>query len=173
MIQLTYHIAFDPFHSTFRQLLLRELIGKEVEIPQEHVRIVDFFVVFPQRLVKMRLAKNHSKFRNLLNRLKNQKSYSELPDDQIMFERMRPFQEAAMLTLAIKNYIKSEKLDVGLFCSTPLEIGDEVRERLEAAAKKNSELTDFFKALLFEYPFLGADGLKARTGLGEFRYDAV
>jgi hypothetical protein len=171
MIQLTFHAAFDPLHTVFRVLRLRPLISKRGSLHRDHVRILDFYLLFPFRIGDIRLMPRHRKYKGLAKRFPE--PYGELPDDQSLFSRMELIQKAAMESLAKKNLIDPDKWVVGEVAATETKIPAELSSRVEQRNQEQKGLLELLDSLAGEYSLLGSDGLKSRTGLLEFRYDAI
>jgi hypothetical protein len=173
MIQLTYHAAFDAFHAVFRQLKIRELLEIGQRVPEEQVRIVDFYLVFPTRLQGLRLPKDKIRYRGLLTKLSKTQNYVELPDDSILYSRMRPFQDAALQTVCLADFSVSSAKVNGQFERSKKETPGELSTQISNWKTEEHEVASFLRAMLTEFELLGENGLKARSGLGEYRYDAV
>ena len=109
-IQLSYQPALDPFHSVFRLLRVLPYVKSVGALPRDHVRILDFYVLFPFRISAARLTPQHRRFRKFETNFENQKPYSEQPDDVVMFSRMQPMQLTAMETLADKFIINLRRI---------------------------------------------------------------
>jgi ABC-three component (ABC-3C) system Middle Component 5 len=173
MIQLTFQPAFDPFHAVYRLLRLRPTIAEHGPLHQDHVRILDFYLLFPFRVAGIRLMPKHRSYKRLATAYAAAKPYGDQPDDQILFSRIQPMQVAALETLASRSLIDPGELEVGLVAATDLPVPPEVAKRAERANERDGDLIDFLGTLASEYPLTGGDGVKARTGLLEHRYDAV
>ena len=173
MIQLTFEPAYDPFHAIFRLLRLRPTIAAFGPLHREHVRILDFYLLFPFRTSGIRLIPQHRRYRKLASDYRAAKPYGDQPEDQIVFNRMEPMQVAALETLAARNLLAPERLDVGKVEATAEPLPEEVAARVDAANHRDAELMAFLGVLASEYTLTGANGLKDRTNLLEYRYDAV
>ena len=99
MIQISFQPAFDPYHAVFRFLRIQKTILKRGALHFDQIRIIDFFLLFPFRIGKIRLKPEHRKFRRLATQYQVLKPYGELPDDRLIFDRMEPFQFAALQSL--------------------------------------------------------------------------
>lgn len=171
MIQIAFEPAFDPLHTAFRILRLRHLFRGALD--RDHVRILDFFLLFPFRIGRIRLKQEHRKYRGLSTEYSDRHPYGELPDDRIIFDRMRLVQEAALESMAIWNLIDPEKFEAGAVASTDAVIVPELAQRVAQQNVRDRPLLDFLRVLATEYSLLGNDGLKHRTQLLEYRYDAI
>lgn len=173
MIQLAFEPALDPFNTMFRLLRLRETIRKADRLQRDHVRVMDFFLVFPFRISIMRMKQPHRRFRALAVKYTSKRPYGEVPEDKLLFERMSPFQEAAFQSLTTSGFFDGEQFDHGWIRPTMAELPAAVRSRVMALNKAEADLIDFMDVLATEYEVSGPDGLKDRTGLLEHRYDAL
>jgi hypothetical protein len=173
MMQLTYQPAFDPYHTAYRLLRLREFVLQKRSLHEDQIKILDFYLLFPFRIEGLRLSPTHRKYRKLSSHYSGMKPYGELPDDRILFGRMGPLQIAALDTLAVKGLINGEFYETGTIAKTAEELHDALRARLAAANAAQSDLMEFLDVLASEYDLLGKDGLKDRSQLMEYRYDAI
>jgi hypothetical protein len=173
MIQLTYQPALDPFHSVFRLLRLLPYVASVGALHRDHVRILDFYILFPFRISAARLMPHHRRFRKFETSYENRKPYGEQPDDVVMFSRMHPIQLTAMETLADKLVIDPMEWRSDRVKRTDVELPHELAERVVTANAEEPEIADLMTALSKEYSLSGQNGLKNRTGLLEYRYDAV
>ncbi|HEY5305330.1 MAG TPA: ABC-three component system middle component 5 [Pseudolabrys sp.] len=171
MSQLIFQPALDPFHAIFR--VARILGHFDEPIVQDKVRIMDFYLLFPFRIRTMRLMPRHQKFKRLSIIYASLTPYGEQPEPPLLFGRMEPMQLAAFETLASKFYINPSALASGLVQKTERDLPSEVAERASALNEAQPDLMEFLGVLASEYDLTGENGLKARSGLMEYRYDAV
>jgi hypothetical protein len=171
--QITFQAALDPFHSMFRLLRLRELIKQFGALPRDQARILDFYLLFPFRVRDIRLAPKHQRYKKLAEKYAHLTPYGEQPDAPALFNRMEPIQAAALETLASRHFINPIKLARGEVDSTNQLAPNGVMKRIEELNAQQGDLMEFLGVLASDYALLGDQGLKARTGLLEHRYDAV
>jgi hypothetical protein len=86
---------------------------------------------------------------------------------------MRPFQEAALDTLALHHFFAPEALSAGWVESAEESLPPSLAERIQLANKEEAALMEALRAIAADYPLEGAGGMKDRTGLLDHRYDAV
>jgi hypothetical protein len=170
--QLTYQPAFDPFHATFRLLRLRNVILKYGNLPRDLVRILDFYLLFPFRVREIRLKPAHRRHKSVADNYAHLKPYGDAPESSLIFARMEPMQAAALETLAAQGFIAAGAL-AGDKVQADREPPHEVASRVADRNATQADLMTFLDLLASEYNLLGAEGLKARTALMDFRYDAV
>ena len=173
MIQLTYEPALDPYHTAFRFLRLRPVIAAHGPLHKDHARILDFYQLFPFRIDEVRLMPKHRRYRKLAEKYKAAKPYGEQPDSRLLINRMEPIQVAALDTLAERNIFAPARWQMNEVSAADGPIAPELLQRLETASEQDEDLESFLHMLASEYKLTGADGLKDRTGLMEYRHDAT
>jgi hypothetical protein len=173
MMQLSYQPAFDPFHAVFRFLRMREAVIGDISLHEDHLKILDFFLLFPFRIPNIQFKQAHRGLRNLSRKFENMRPYGDLPEDKILFGRMNTMQDVALDTLSGKKLIDPAQLELGIVKSTSNEVPSAISNRIAEINTEESELVDLLIVLAREYALLGPDGLKRRSGLMEYRYDAA
>jgi hypothetical protein len=174
MIQLSYEPAFDPAHAMFRALRLGEGVLKPGDrVAKDLFRILDFYLLFPDRLKNARLRREHQRIKGIAERQQWRAPYGPRPDDQVLLRRMEPFVDVAVDHLAERGFLDSSALEDGWISGTAKELPAAIAERIATLNDADSELLAALRVLASEYPLEGADGLKDRTGLLEHRYDAA
>jgi hypothetical protein len=173
MIQLSYQTAFDPFHAMYRGLRILGVIEPSKSLLADHARILDFYLLFPFRISGIRLVRHHQKFRRLAALYEDARPYGDQPEDAQIFARMKPMQTAALETLAEKKIIDAGQWESGSVVRTKKPLPSALAARIDEANAKEPELMEAILALSSDYQLLGQNGLKDRTGLLEYRYDAV
>lgn len=167
---LIYHQHHDTYHCIIRMLsTLSILDGKSIEFPK--LRIIDFYFVFPHLIADIQLPR----IKGIAKLKKASKSFSMpyeiLPDKKRLFSEMGDFQIQAIHILRAKQIIRES--EYGKIFSD-IHFANEKIDMLLAESRylQNdfySELVETFQ----EIPLLGKNGLKKRTGLMEYRYDAI
>jgi ABC-3C biological conflict system middle component len=173
MAQLTYEPALDPFHAAYRLLRLRPIIAKHGPLHRDHVRILDFYQLFPFRIEGIRLTPQHRRYRKLALDYASIRPYGEQPDDRPLFSRMEPMQSTGLDTLAVNEFIDPERWSVGEVAATTTPLPTDLDARIKEANERDSKLEEFLDVLASEYELMGINGLKDRSGLMEHRYDAL
>lgn len=168
MAPLVYHPAYDPYGSVLRSVQFLSVV--EEPVAEEQLRLFDFLLLFPEFISSFRLSTPlRSKLKKI--RYRQRFRYEERPPATRLFSEMELSFGAALQTLISKGIVKrrvggSVQLD-GV--ATPARLG-------ALAAKRNAEsqsLLDYLVELNSSFSFYGPDGLKARSGLLEYRYDVV
>lgn len=164
--------AFDALHTTFRMLRLRRLLGgKEYQI--EVYQILDFYLLFPFRLAEVSLSEPTLNLRALGKKYSSHKPYSDVPESKVLFDQMRPIQEAAIASLVARDYFEQAKYHKRLLVSTTTVPPAPIQMRVKQLNEKEADLGVGLQLLAETYPLTGPDGLKRRSHLLEHRYDAI
>lgn len=174
VIQISFNAAFDPLHAVFRLARIRDAIRPIVRIEIEKLRIIDFYFVFPFLIGGVRLKREHAGIkRRVSNETTSKRPYGPLPDEHVLFERMAPMQFAAIEILMEKAVVLPEKLATGSVQFTDTDLPVLLEQRVKEINAVEQSVVELAQALGAEYELRGPDGLKSRTGLIEYRYDAV
>ena len=173
MMQISYQPAFDPYHSAYRLLRLMDAVLHRRALHKDHVRILDFYLLFPFRIAGIRMQASHRKYRRLAEKYAEKKPYSQLPEDRILFNRMSTIQTTALDTLAQGGVINIEAYRKGFVDFDKAPLPEPITQRLKNDNEAEADLIEFLQILAIDYPLLGCDGLKDRSQLLEYRYDAI
>ena len=173
MSQIDYQEALDPYHAAFRFLRLRDLATIGSGLPVDHVRILDFYLVFPFRLKEFKFRREHIPFRKALKPYDGSEPYGFLPDDRSLLTRMQPMQMAALSTLARRELLDRASLERGIVVRTNADLSPELAARITTLKAEHPTLVEVLAALMSEYETIGSDGIKARSKLLEHRYDTA
>ncbi len=167
---LIYNQAYDLYHTVFRILqILNNYKGEDMEV--EKLRILDFYLAFPSELLDIQSFKGFTKHRKMLENKRN--SYERVLDRKRLFIKMENIQISAIKALISFGIIDAKKFKQGKVKRTDLEIHLDLLTRIQEANKSNQELVDLITESLANMNLYGHLGLKHRTDLIEFNYDAV
>lgn len=171
MTQLVYHPAFDPYNALLRTV--RILLALPEGVDRLTIRLLDFFLLFPESLASARLTPQlRSKLRKL--EVDPRYPYDRLPGAKVLFERMGPAFEAAIQTLlarGVASHAEKGNIISLVVEKAPNELLDLAREQNENESERG--LMELLAEMAREFPSRGAGGLKDRSGLMEYRYDVL
>jgi hypothetical protein len=165
---LVYHPAYDAHHCLFRLVTILES-RQSIEI--DRLRILDFVLCFPAVIDAFKLPQNAASIRKAAKLSKN--VYRTPLNLRTTFGSLSASQDGALACLAAAGFVSKEGLASGLAVRTPTAVPAEL---LQHCNKLRNHETLFFMQILplfIEIPLLGHNGLKARSGLLEYRYDSV
>ena len=162
---LIYHPAFDMHHCIFRMLqLLIKLKNEPHDI--EKLRILDFYLLFPQELDQVRFPRGMKGYQK-----GSHQNYEKIENPYRVFSRLEQFHLNALKCLAAYNLVDPFLLPLGKVQRTKQEIPNNLLKLLEAANSRCSREIDFLTGPFGDIDLYGKSGLKERTRLLEFKYD--
>nr|WP_306466127.1 ABC-three component system middle component 5 [Corallococcus exiguus] len=167
---MTYHPAFDQHHAAFRLLRLIVAIAPQ-SVELDKLRILDFYLLFPHLLPEARLPQALKARARKLGEEANQYSLPAMPE--AVFKQMAPIQAQGVRLLLSVGLSSVEQTDDTRVRRSEMPIPPEISE---AISKRNSEQASLMTLLtkdVASIPLRGKNGLKDRSGLMEFKYDAI
>lgn len=166
---IIYHHRNDVFHCIFRFLSIFSILdGKKIEY--ERLKIIDFYFAFPHLLASTTIPRSagSSKIKKFAQTLST--PYENFPSNRILFSEIGDFQSQALDILRSKEILI---LDDGWLNIGEVFFREDIM-RLVGDSRFTS--TPIFKTLVTVFiacNLHGENGLKNKTGLMEYRYDAV
>ncbi|MFL0808159.1 MAG: hypothetical protein K6L60_12820 [Oceanobacter sp.] len=154
----------------FRILSILQLLdSKKVEI--DRLKIMDFYFVFPHLLTTSSLPRIKGSAEVKREAQKLDTPYENLPATKILFSEMGDFQLQALDILRSKGIVDFDETGW-------LTLGECFSEDSIHSLVSDNRFTSkkFFRILvsvLAQCKLHGLNGLKDRTGLMEYRYDAI
>jgi hypothetical protein len=173
MTQISYQPAFDAYNAAFRMMRLRESCWTKSAISFEALRIADFYVLFPFLISDVKVRREHMSWKKIAGKYVFKKPYARLPNSQVLFKRMLPFQLAAFERIVDSDFALLENWSHGQALASRKDFPSEIDQKITTLNSEQSDLIEAIATMVDGYPLLGPDGLKARTQLQEYRYDAV
>lgn len=174
MIRLTYDPAYDAFHCAFRLLaIVKASQGKQFEL--DRLRILDFFYLFPQLILSSEFRWTvpiRKSAKAVMGDIKMSPLYGQLPQSSSLFRNMEGMQEAAVQTLISKRIFDLDQLQHKVSLAVK-PIPETLEARIDIVVTQDKSLLEFLTTHLHCLSLYGQNGLKARTGLLEHRYDNV
>ncbi len=165
---LIYHPAFDIYNCVFRMLqLLTHMKQEEVEL--DRLRIWDFYLTFPNEARNISYPITLSELKEIFKK-KPPNPYEDLIDPKRIIERMKSFQLSALKCIASYGLIDSKLLTKNIVRRTENEIPKELTNKFTDLTVEKANIIKLIVGF-WELPLYGNSGLKARTGLIEFKYD--
>lgn len=171
---IMYNQAFDLYHTIYRMLQFLNRFDTTDTIELDRLRIWDFYLLFPNKTFEIRLKHEDREVRELRNRFfkKTNNPYMQVHENRKVFEKIKPYQIAALNCIASYGIIDKDLLRQNRITILNKEILTEYVKKIgELSAKETNTITllanNFYSMTLF-----GSDGLKSRTNLMEGKYDA-
>lgn len=166
---LIYSQAYDLYHTMFRILQIMEKTEQDLEV--DKLRILDFYLAFPAELLEIRSFKGFKKYEKFLKAESN--SYERVIDRKRLFIKMEHIQVSAMKALISYDLFDADEFKNGTIKRTDVQLSKSLSSRIQIANDENQNLITLITGPLASMNLYGHLGLKERTNLIEFKYDAV
>lgn len=166
---LLYHPAFDTYHSAFRLLLLM-WNSQDTEFHFARLRILDFYLLFPAELESMSFPKSLLREKARWKKLRSR--YNQITDARRVFDELASFQSSGMQTL-LSTGLVAQKGQSDVVTLLREKLPEQLVNHLESGSVAHADLLKLLTGAFKTIDLYGQDGLKARTGLFEYRYDPV
>ena len=171
---ITYNPAFDLYHCIYRMAHIAQKLDDGESFEIDKVRIWDFYLLFPSKLFDVTIRLPETDIRDARNqyvkRIKNPYEYSG--DNRKLFEWIKPFQLSALNCLVSYGILsKDDYLDDRVSVANRMTL-DTFIEKAGCISPREQNVLSFLSIFSRKMPLTGVDGLKARTKLLEFKYDA-
>ena len=166
---LIYNLAYDLYHTMFRILQIMEKSKEDLEV--DKLRILDFYLAFPAELLEIRSFTGFKKYKRFLKAELN--SYERVIDRQRLFFKMEHIQVSAMKALISYNLLDAKEYKNGKLKRTEVQLSESLSNRIQIAIDENQNLINLITGPLASMNLYGHLGLKVRTNLIDFKYDAV
>lgn len=166
---LIYNQAYDLYHTMFRILQILENSNEVMEV--DKIRILDFYLAFPAELLEIKSFRGFKKYRKYLKAEIN--PYERVIDRRRLFFKMEYIQISAMKALISYKLLDAMEFKRGKLKRTEIELSKSLYKRIQEESNANKNLITLITGPLASMNLYGHLGLKVRTNLIEFKYDAV
>ncbi len=166
---LIYSQAYDLYHTIFRILQIMEKTKQDLEV--DKLRILDFYLAFPAELLEIRSFAGFKKYERFLEAESN--SYERVIDRKRLFFKMEHIQVSAMKALISYDLFDANAFKNGKIKRTGVQLSESLSSRIQIANDEKQNLITLITGPLASMNLYGHLGLKERTNLIEFKYDAV
>lgn len=163
---IMYHPSYDAHHCAYRYLNLLQSFPN-FQCDKTLLSFVDFYYVYPHLLNEMKkLPSPLHRYKSLISGIKN--PFEVTPNSKALFFELKSLQQVALANLQYRGLVTVTNNNVCL-------IDTKLPNLLVKTFEEDSfSKTDIFKLLVNELPKVqlsGDNGLKARSGLMEYKYD--
>lgn len=167
---IIYHPAYDVNHCLYRILL-----GLETSVHKEFdwslFRLMDFYVLFPHLLKEIKpFPVALQPFKKIVKSIPD--SYENLPNTKRILFELEAIQNSAVQNLMAKGLVSVSKFEKQIIARTTEGLPESLSEKLSSDSRVDEE---WYRLVVNELPlseFEGKKGLKARSKLMEYKYDA-
>jgi hypothetical protein len=165
---LIYHPAFDINHARLRLIQLLEGL-RGCEVPFDLLRILDFYFLFPHLLADVQLRQGTARIKRELGRRKNK--YNRVPAPKILIRQMEGIHETAVRALQASSLVDVPAQDMAFVKRSDTPLPEELKGVIAGQPEQEQALVKVLTGEVATIPLNGPNGLKARSGLLEYRYD--
>lgn len=165
---LIYHPAFDVNHARLRLIQLLEFALAQ-ELSFDLLRILDFYFLFPHLLAEVKLTRGMSRLKKELAARAN--NYNRVPSPRTLLRQMAGVQETAIRALEAFRLIELPLAGVSVVKRSSAPLPEGLIRVISEQPEEERALAQALATEVAKIPLNGPDGLKARTGLLEYRYD--
>lgn len=162
---MIYHPRNDIYHCCYRIISVLKISNSPIST--EQLRMIDFYLVFPNFAQEISFPRGNNKLKNRLK--KSKPPFEEMPNKKILFYELKNYQYIALSILRAKSLISIDN-DLINKTSNFHTLPKNFFENNNII--NNPDYNELIKCLL-TIETLGENGLKKRTGLLEYRYDAI
>ena len=165
---LTYHPALDPFHAAFRAVRLLSY-RPDVALHRDELRLFDFYLLFPSTLADMMLPRDLASHRSAFRARTNRYWFSGEP--LLVFNKIAAIQQQGLALLRGAAYVEAAENAQDYFRITLTALRSPLLPSAQQANARDENVVAFLLTGLHSLSPFGPKGLKARSGLMEYRYD--
>ncbi|MCO6173475.1 hypothetical protein NHF50_00295 [Flavobacterium sp. NRK F10] len=141
------------------------------DLEVDKLRILDFYLAFPAELLEIRSFVGFKKYERFLKAESN--NYERVIDRKRLFFKMEHIQISAMKALISYDLFDANEFKNGKLKRTDIQLSESLSTRIQIANDESQNLITLITGPLASMNLYGHLGLKERTNLIEFKYDAV
>lgn len=165
---LIYHPAFDVNHARLRLIQLLDSANPP-ELSFDLLRILDFYFLFPHLLANIQLSRGMTRMKRELGARANK--YNRVPSPRTLIRQMEGVQETAIRALEAVHLVEFPLAGISTVKRSSAPLPDGLVRVINEQPEGERALAQALATEVAKIPLNGPDGLKARTGLLEYRYD--
>lgn len=168
---LIYDPSQDPTHYVFRLLqILKQRPTNQIEF--DKYRIIDFYLMFPSALASMRLP-DTTDLKSLKQIVKSEENrYNVVRSPHLHFAKVEKLQLSAVRHLLSIGILDRDAFGHRMLQRTAVQLGEELNRMLSDTIENADPLRRIILEKIMEIGLFGSNGLKARSKLMEYKYDA-
>ena len=170
---ITYNPAFDLYHTIYRMAHIVQRLDEGERMEIDKARIWDFYLLFPDKVYNIYLKRSEKDLREARKEYIHQapNPYDYKGDNRKLFEWLRPVQVSALGCLVACSILEKDDYLSGMLRVADASALEDYLGKIDGLSAKEKNTLSFLSLLSKEMPLTGAEGLKQRTELLEFKYD--
>jgi hypothetical protein len=167
-IMILYHPAKDINHCIYRMITI--LLNCESEISIDTLRLFDFYASFPHLIITISpWPQDIKKFKVYISKIP--KPFEVISNRRRLFFDMADVQKSAITTLFSKGTLDIVSYSNGMITLDKKSIPQGLVTSIKQNKLINSDVLKVLTEGLLQTEWEGTKGLKARSGLLEYKYD--
>lgn len=168
-----YVPAFDPFHAIYRLLHILTHFQGDESVEVDRVCIFDFYLLFPEKTYAIHLKADETDLRTLRTKYVKRRinPYNPYIQNRRLYARIHTYQRIALNHLAAYGLLCPQSLCEHRIRLTQPERINELIRHTEPLSEEEQNVLSWLSLSFRLTPLRGADGLKQRTNLLEYKYD--
>lgn len=167
---LIYSPAFDLSHCIFRIFFILNTFSEDTSIEIDKIRIIDFYLAYPGCINDFKFPEDIQEIKKEFKDLR--KEYRDPINHKITFQRISILQKKAISSLLSMGYIDVESYKQGFVKRSKKKFTSDIKDKLfNFSFYGNHKLPLIIVITLLQIELKGEKGLKARSGLMEYRYE--
>jgi len=162
------------YHCVYRILKILTNFNRAEFVELERLMIWDFYVLFPERVYEIRLGPKEKEIKTTIKTFINKTNnpYLDNIDSKNLFDRVKPYQLNALKCLSSYGLINTDYRSTNrVSLGSGLDFSDDALNLIRLSSKEKNVIS-LMVLQFFGMPLYGAGGLKDRSGLIEYKYDA-
>jgi hypothetical protein len=173
MTGVSYHPLYDSYHCVFRSCCLLSY-KYDIDIDINRFRIIDFYFLLPFFINDIRLSGVLRDVRREKDLNKIPLPYQHVPSRKSLFRALVPVQDVALRHQVAVGLIDGDAFRGGRFKRGLNRVPEgSFHQRVNEYVVENEKILEFLVDDAQSVPIYGRGGLKDRSGLMEYKYDAV
>jgi hypothetical protein len=171
---IVYQKSFDFYHTVYRMMKLLAYFKGDGLIEIDRLRIWDYYLLYPNKMSSIKLKRDERDIKTLIRNyiIGEENPYEIVLNDRKMFEKIKPYQMAAIKCLASYGIINKNYLSENKISKISRDIFQNYDEDFKTLSIKEENAIKLLTSHFYQMSLFGKEGLKSRTGLLESKYDA-
>ncbi|WP_047428755.1 ABC-three component system middle component 5 [Acinetobacter sp. neg1] len=166
---LIYSPAFDVSHCVFRILYILNMLDEKTIIETDKIQIIDFYLAYPACIKEFKFPLDLSETKNNFKDIR--KEYRNPINNNETFKKINTLQKRALMNIISQGFLDVENYKKGYIKKTDKRFTSELKRHLSHFSFYGNQLLPIVLVVtLLNIDLNGEKGLKARSGLMEYRY---
>ncbi|MEX0720609.1 MAG: ABC-three component system middle component 5 [Balneolaceae bacterium] len=164
-----YHQAYDFNHCLFRTLSVLEF-EENISIEIEKMKILSFYLLFPAKLSDVRFPRDGVKYKKYFSDIDDR--YNNVSSAKITYAKISALSDICFSALSSFGLIERKAFSKGVLKRTEHDLSEKLSNKISEYHDQNQHLFELLTKVFANLPLSGQLGLKVRTDLIDYRYDA-